>query len=99
MDQNGRKWSDVIINTQRKHDGKRTPKNIADHSTAVVRPCMGGNAELIGDTCAAVTLPVPPPASASAVTEVERLEDIAEGLGVAGVFAVGTFPINHDWKW
>jgi len=50
----------------------------------------------MGDTCTLVILPPPFPASASLVTEVERLDDIVEGLGVAGVFAVGTLPMNHD---
>ena len=57
---------------------------------------MGGNAELMGDTCTLVILPPLFPASASVVTEVERLDDTVEGLGVAGVFAVGTLPMNHD---
>jgi hypothetical protein len=64
--------------------------------TAVVRLCMGGKAELMGDTCTPVTCPPPFPASASIVAEVERLDDIIEGLGVAGVFVVGTLPMNHD---
>lgn len=59
---------------------------------------MGGKAELMGDTCMPVIFPLPFPASASIATEVERLDDIVEGLGVAGVFAVGTLPMNHDWK-
>ena len=53
----------------------------------------------MGDTCAPPIFPPPLPASASGVTEVERLEAIAEGFGVAGVFTVGTLPMNHDWKW
>jgi len=60
---------------------------------------MGGKAELMGDTCTPVIFPPPFPASASMVTGVERLGGIIEGLGVAGVFAVGTLPMNHDWKW
>ena len=70
-------------------------KSRADQPTAVVRPCMGGKAELMGDTCTPVIFPPPFPASPSMVAEVERLDAI-EGLGVAGVFAVGTFPMNHD---
>lgn len=50
----------------------------------------------MGDTCRLGIFPVPPPASASTVTEAERLDDIIEGLGVAGVFAVGTLPMNQD---
>lgn len=79
---------------QRKaHDQK---VHVTGQPTAAVRPCMGGKAELMGDTCVPPTLPLPLPASGSIATEVERLEDIVEGLGVAGVFAVGTLPINHD---
>jgi len=69
---------------------------MTDQPTAVVRPCMGGKAELMGDTCTAATFPPPFPASASTVTEVERLDEVIAGLGVAGVFAVGTLPMNHD---
>jgi hypothetical protein len=68
---------------------------MADQPTAAVRPCMGGKAELMGDTCTPVTPPPPFPASGSMAAEVERL-DVVEGLGVAGVFAVGTLPMNHD---
>jgi len=50
----------------------------------------------MGDTCTLVILPPPFPASTSVVTEVERLDDVVKGLGVAGVFAVGTLPMNHD---
>ena len=50
----------------------------------------------MGDTCTLVIFPPPPPGSASVATEVERLDDIIDGLGVAGVFAVGTLPMNHD---
>ena len=57
---------------------------------------MGGKAELMGDTCTLVIFPPPFPASVSTATEVERFDDIIEGLGVAGVFAVGTLPMNHD---
>ena len=59
---------------------------------------MGGKAELMGDTCTPVMFPPPLPPSASTVTEVERFEDTVGGLGVAGVFAVGTLPMNHDCK-
>lgn len=68
---------------------------MADQPTAVVRPCMGGKAELMGDTCTPVIFPPPFPASASMVPGVERF-DVVEGLGVAGVFTVGTLPMNHD---
>lgn len=71
---------------------------VTDQPTVVVRPCMGGKAELMGDTCTLVTFPPPFPASASMVADVERLEDIVGGFGVAGVFGVGTLPINHDYK-
>ena len=53
----------------------------------------------MGDTCTLAILPPPFPASVSFMTEVERLDDIVEGLGVAGVFAVGTLPMNHDCWW
>jgi len=56
---------------------------------------MGGKAELMGDTCTPVIFPPPFPASASMVPGVERF-DVVEGLGVAGVFTVGTLPMNHD---
>lgn len=69
---------------------------MTDQPAAVVRPCMGGKAELMGDTCTPATFPPPFPASASMVTEVGGLDEIIEGLGVAGVFAVGTLPMNHD---
>lgn len=68
---------------------------MADQPIAVVRPCMSGKAELMGDTCTPVIFPPPFPASASVVTEVERF-DVIEALGVAGVFTVGTLPMNHD---
>jgi hypothetical protein len=85
----------------RMSDGKRTPTlgpawNTAGQPTAAVRPCIGGKAELMGETCVPPIFPPPLPASVSAATEVERLEDIVEGLGVAGVFTVGTLPMNHD---
>lgn len=69
----------------------------ADHPwmTAAVRDCMGGNAEDIGETCAAwVPARVYDASGASAVRPGPVL-----ALGVAGVFPdadVGTFPINHE---
>lgn len=50
----------------------------------------------MGDTCTLVIFPLPFPTSVSTATEVERFDDVIEGLGVAGVFAVGTLPMNHD---
>lgn len=85
-------------------NGQRTPtsgpkRNATDQPIAAVRPCMGGKAELMGDTWAPPIFPPPVPTSASCVAEVERLEDGVEGLGVAGVFTVGTLPMNQDCEW
>lgn len=83
-----------VIHRRRAHTPE--PNEILGQPTAVVRPCISGKAELMGDTCAPVTFPPPLPVSPSTPTEVDRLEDMAEGFGVAGVFAVGTFPMNHE---
>lgn len=69
---------------------------MTDQPTAAVLPCTSGKAELMGDTCTLVIFPLPFPTSVSTATEVERFDDVIEGLGVAGVFAVGTLPMNHD---
>ncbi len=63
--------------------------------TAAARDCMGGNAEDMGETCAAwLPARVYDASGASAV----RPGPVV-ALGVAGVFPdadVGTFPMNHE---